>query len=63
MIYRKEMKIIRIVASRGLLYDWDKISEYYSWDDVYFEKKDCPLAKREITEEWGTSELNSSLLV
>ena len=50
MIYRGEMKILGIVASSGLMYDWDGISEPYSWDDVYYEGKDRPLAKRETTE-------------
>jgi hypothetical protein len=50
------MKILGIVASSGLMYDWDEISEPYSWDDVYYEGMDRPLA-REITEECGASEL------
>jgi hypothetical protein len=57
MIDPRDMKIKGIVASSRLLYDWDKMSEPYSWDDVYYEGMDRPLAKREITEEWGTSEL------
>ena len=57
MIHRGEMKILGIVASSGLMYDWDEICEPYSWDDVYYEGKDRPLAKRETTEAMGTSEL------
>lgn len=30
------MKIMGIVASGGLLYDWDEISEPYSWEDVQY---------------------------
>jgi hypothetical protein len=52
MIHRGEMKILGIVASSGLMYDWDEICEPYSWDDVYYEGMDRPLAQREITEEW-----------
>ena len=57
MIHRREMKIMGIVASGGLLYDWDEISEPYSWEDVYYEGMDRPLAKTEIAEKWGMSEL------
>jgi hypothetical protein len=49
----REMKIMGIFALSGLLYDWYKISEPYSWDDVYYEGKDRPVAKRETTEAMG----------